>query len=134
MAAQITQSPVQIPTGLRATTGVVNFTGATYAAGGITFTVAQWGGGVNGIPNRFPDFVIFNAGLADDDADTDGATILQYHSKTEGNAVAGGVSKYGDEPLVDQAGLGEGDAAASSAQAKFLAFWVTPDPNATVTL
>jgi hypothetical protein len=133
MAVLVTSQPVQSPTGLRFTTGIVNFNGTTYAAGGLAVTVAQWGGGVNGIPNRLPDFVLFGAGLADDDADTDGATILQYHSVAEGNAVAGMVSKYGDEPLVDQAGLGEGDAAASSAKANFLAIWVAPDPAGKVT-
>lgn len=135
MAVQVTSAPVSVPSGIRMTTGTVAFNGTTYAAGGLAVTVAQWGGGANGIPNRFPDFVIFSAGAGDDDgAHTTGATILQYHPVAEGAASAGYVTKYGDEPLVDQVGLGEGDAAASSAKARFIAIWVTPDPAGSVTI
>jgi hypothetical protein len=122
MAIAVTSTPVSVPTGIRVTTGILDFNGTTYGAGGLAVTAAQWGGGSNGIPNRFPDFVILSAGYADDDADTDGATVFHYIKST------GKVAKYADEPLVDQAGLGEGDAAASSAKTEFLAVWVAADP------
>ena len=122
MAISVTSTPVSIPTGIRATTGHLDFNGATYGAGGLAVTAAQFGGGSNGVPNRLPDFVIFTAGSADDDDDTDGATVWRYIKST------GKVAKYGDEPLVDQAGVGEGDAAASNASTDFLALWLTPDP------
>jgi hypothetical protein len=122
MAVLVTSAPVTLPVGLRITAGTINFNGTTYAAGGLAVTAAQFGGGSNGVPNRLPDFVLFQAGTADDDADTDGATVFGYTAST------GKVTKYGDEPLVDAAGLGEGDAAASSATVRFLAFWVAPDP------
>ncbi len=117
MAVLVTSSPVSIPTGLRATTGTLDFNGTTYGAGGLAVTAAQWGAASVG-QVRSPDFVIFSAGYADDDADTDGATVFHYIKST------GKVCKYADEPLVDQAGLGEGDAAASSAKTEFLAIWI----------
>lgn len=123
MAIAITATPVDIPAGIRMTSGLLDFNGTTYAAGGLAVTNAQWGAGVGAIPNRAPDFVIFSAGSADDDADSDGATVFRYIKSS------GKVSKYGDEALVDAAGLGEGDAAASSATAVFIAVWVTTAPS-----
>jgi hypothetical protein len=128
MAVLVTSQPVEVPTGIRVTTGKVDFNGTTYAAGGLAITAAQWGAGVNGVPNRQPDFVIFSAGSADDDADSDGATVFRWINST------GKAAKYGDEALVDQAGLGEGDAAASSATATFIAIWVNATPAGAVTV
>jgi hypothetical protein len=48
-------------------------------------------------------------------------------------ASSGKVANYGTEPLVDEAGLGEDDAAASSTQAKFLALWIGVDAAGSVT-
>jgi hypothetical protein len=117
MAVLVTSSPINLPVGLRCTAGKIDFNGTTYGAGGLAVTAAQFGAPSVG-QTRLPDYVLFQAGTADDDADTDGATVFGYTAST------GKVTKYGDEPLVDAAGLGEGDAAASSATVKFLAIWV----------
>jgi hypothetical protein len=128
MAVQIASTPVSIPSGIRATIGQLDFNGATYSAGGLAFTAAQFGGGANGIPNRLPDFVIFGSGTAaaTDNATTAG-TVLRYNKST------GKVTVYGTEPLVDEEGLGEDDAAANNTVADFLALWITPDPSGVVT-
>lgn len=124
MAIVVSSSPVSIPTGLRATAGLIDFNGTTYSAGGLAVTAAQFGGGSNGIPNRLPDFVFFTAASAADDADTDAAIVLRYLGPATAKVAA-----YGSEPLVDEAGLGEDDAAANLATAKFLAVWVAADPS-----
>lgn len=121
MAILVTSTPVSVPTGVRITSGKINYNTASYTVGGDSITVAQWGGNANGIPNRFPDFVIFNGGTASDDGDGDAATVFKY--------VAGGkVQVYGEESLSADVGLLEQDNEASSATALFLAIWLTPDP------
>lgn len=127
MAILITSAPVQVPTGIRMTAGTLNFNSTTYGAGGLAVTVAQWGGGVNGIPNRNPDFVIFTAST---DAAANGTASACVHRFI---ASTGKVTCYGDEPLVDEGGLGEDDAAANLSVSNFLAIWVTPDPAGVVT-
>jgi hypothetical protein len=122
MAVSVASTPVSIPTGIRATTGTIDFAGTTYGAGGLAVSAAQFGAGSNGIPNRKPDFVIFTIGSAADDADSDAAMVLRYIPST------GKVAAYGSEPLVDEAGLGEDDAAANLTTANFFAIWITPDP------
>lgn len=128
MAILTTVQPVNLPGGVRMTTGFIDFNGTTYSAGGLAVTAAQWGAGTNGIDaGRNPDFVLFTAGSAADDADSDGAMVMRYIKST------GKVSIYGSEPLVDEVGLGEDDAAADLSTAFFLAFWITGDPAGKVT-
>lgn len=121
MALQVTSQPVEVPTGIRVTTGTLDFNGASYTTAGNAPSVAQWGGGSNGIPSRIPDFVIFAPASAatTDDALT-AAPIFKY------NPATGKVLVYGTEPLVDEEGLGEDDQQAMNAHAQFLAIWVTP--------
>lgn len=121
MAILVTSAPVQVPTGLRVVAGTINYNAATYTVGGDSITLAQWGAGVNGIPNRFPDFVLFNGGTASDDGDSDAATVWKYKS-------GGKVQVYGEEALTADVGLLEQDAEAAAETCDFLAFWVTPDP------
>jgi hypothetical protein len=105
------------------TVGTIDFNGATYSAGGLAVTAAQFGGGSNGIPNRMPDFVLFGGGTAAaTDNATTAATTLRWIPAT------GKVSVYGDEPLVDEEGLGEDDAAADNTIATFLAIWLESTP------
>jgi hypothetical protein len=120
MAIQITSAPVDVPTGIRVTAGLIDFNSTTYSAGGLAVTAVQFGAGSNGIPNRLPDFVLFTAASAADDADSDAAVVLRYIKSTAK------VAAYGTEPLVDEAGLGEDDAASNLATAQFIAIWVTP--------
>jgi hypothetical protein len=126
MAISVTSAPVQVPTGIRVTTGLFDFNGASYTTAGIVTTAAQWGAGVGTIPNRFPDFVIFNAASAatTDDATT-AAPIFKYLK------ASGKVQVFGSEPLVDEEGLGEDDQQAMNAHAEFLAIWVQPETIAT---
>lgn len=123
MALQVTSTPVAVPTGIRLTVGTVNFNGATYAVGGNAVTVAQWGGGSNGIPNRLPDFVLFSAGTASDDGDGDFGTVFRYV------ASSGKVQTFGEEALVADQGLTEMDAEAASQTAQFLAIWLEAAPS-----
>lgn len=108
------------------TVGLVDFNGATYSVAGNAVTAAQFGGGSNGIPNRLPDFVLFAAGsaAATDNAKT-AATVLQY------DKVTGKVRVFGTEPLVDEEGVGEDDAAADNTHAEFLAIWIATDATPT---
>lgn len=119
MALQTTVQPVDAPGGIRFTTGLLDFNGATYSVGGNAVTVAQWGAASVG-QNRLPDFVIFNAGAASDDGDGDASTQLKYI------ASSGKVQVYGEEALTADVGLLEQDAEASSVKATFLAVWVNP--------
>lgn len=120
MALQVTSRTVNVPSGIRMTAGIVDLNGATYGVGGLAVTAAQWGAAVDGIPNRQPDFVIFGGAgtaAATDNATTAG-TVFRWNPSTAK------VSVYGTEPLVDEEGLGEDDAAANNSQTTFLAIWV----------
>ena len=118
MAVLVTSQPVDSPAGLRFTVGKVDFNGTTYSVGGLAVTATQWGGGVGSIPNRLPDFVLFQAGTASDDGDTDFACIFGYTAST------GKVLIYGEESTTAELGALEADAEAATATAKFLAIWV----------
>lgn len=126
MALQVTSTPVSVPAGLRLTVGLLDVNGATYSVAGLAVTAAQFGGGSNGIPNRLPDFVLFAAGsaAATDNAKT-AATTFQY------DKVTGKVRVFSTEPLVDEEGLGEDDAAANNAHAEYLAIWIATDATPT---
>lgn len=130
MAIQTTVSPVTLPAGIKVASGTIDFNGTTYGAGGLAVTAAQLGAGVNGIPaGVLPDFVWFSAGTSavTPGTATTAAPVLKYIKSTAKVAV------YGTEPLVDEEGLGEDDAASNFTRASFLAFWVTPDPAGAVT-
>lgn len=120
MAVQISSAPIASPGGIRFTAGQINFNGTTYGVGGLAFTAAQFGGGANGIPNRLPDFVLFGAGTSavTPGTATTAGTVLKYIKSS------GKVTVYGTEPLVDEEGLGEDDAAANFTVADYLAIWV----------
>jgi hypothetical protein len=109
------------------TIGTIDFNGATYSAAGLAVTAAQWGASTVG-HSRQPDFVLFGVGTAaaTDNATTAG-TALRWNRST------GKVTVYGTEPLVDEEGLGEDDAAADNTTATFLAIWVTPAAGGPVT-
>jgi hypothetical protein len=128
MAIAVSSTPVSVPSGIRVTTGLLDLNGTTYSVGGLAVTNAQWGAGSNGIPNRAPDLVLFGTPTmaATDDGIT-AAPILRWNKAT------GKVLVFGSEPLVDEEGLGEDDAAADNAHAEFVAFWFTPDPSGVVT-
>lgn len=124
MAIQVTSQPITDPTGVRFTTGKINWNGATYTVNGDSISVAQWGGGVNGIPNRFPDFVFFAVGgsNASDTPPTSAAgfgTVARYIPGT------GKVQLYGEEALLADSGLTEMDAEACVVEIQFVALWVT---------
>lgn len=121
MAISVTSTPVSIPSGIRATKGHFDANGATYATAGFVTTAAQWGGGSNGIPARFPDFVIFNPGTSTDADATTSHTIFRYNG-------GGLVQISGEEALVADVGLTEMDVEAANNSADYLAIWVTPDP------
>src|SRR5438876_542952 len=126
MAILITSQPVSIPTGIRATAGVVNFNSTTYSAGGLAVTPAQFGAGANGIPNRLPDFVFFTTASDAAAAGSASAVVHRFIPSTSK------IACYASEPLVDEGGLGEDDAAANLSVSNFLALWVTPDPAGAV--
>jgi hypothetical protein len=129
MAVLVTSSPVEVPTGIRITAGKIDFNGTTYAAGGLAVTAAQFGAGSGGIPNRAPDFVLFTSGTSavTPGTATTAGTQLKYIAATSKVAV------YGTEPLVDEEGLGEDDAASNFTVANFIAVWVTVTPGGPVT-
>lgn len=122
MAVSVTSTPVSVPTGIRVTTGVITFD-SSYLANGETITAAQFGGGSNGIPNRLPDFVVFNPISKAGGAGTAAAGIFAY-DKTNGL-----VHQY-SHTLSDNAGLAEMQSTtdASTQKAGYLAVWVSADP------
>lgn len=127
MAVSVTSSPVSVPAEIRLTAGKIDFNSTVYAAGGLAVTVAQWGGGSNGIPNRNPDFVLFTVASSAATAASTAGIVLRYIPST------GKVTAYGSEPLVDEEGLGEDDAAANLAVANFIAIWVAPSAAGSTT-
>lgn len=129
MAASVTSTPVSVPTGIRLTTGKITFD-SSYPTGGELLTVAQFGGGANGIPNRLPDFVLFNNDHgALDASDTDAALVASYIPST------GAVALFGDT-ATEGTGLDEIDStvSASTVVITYIAFWFNPDPAGITTV
>ena len=128
MSASVSSVPVPNPAGVRITTGTITFD-SSYPTGGEVLTVAQWGGGSNGIPGRKPDFVVFNTTAALDAADTDAALVPGYNKAT------GAVALFGDT-ATEGTGLDEIDSTvdASTVTVQYLAIWINFDPAGVTTV
>lgn len=119
MSLSVVSSPVDNPTGVRLTTGTITFDSA-YVDAGEPITAAQFGAGVNGIPNRLPDFVTFTS-LSGAAAGTMG--LVGYD---RANAK---IKAYGDSAIASD-GIEELDTSddLSTLVMGFLAFWIGANP------
>jgi len=128
MSVSVSSAPVEFPRASRFTTGTITWD-SSYPDQGEAVSIAQWGGNSNGVPNRQPDFVIFNdriGGAADTSA-------RAAYFRT--NSVAAKVQLFGDSAIATDglAQLDEGDDV-STARTDFIAVWVEPNNPAGVTV
>lgn len=128
MALSVTAQHISVPSGIRMATGLITFD-SSYAAGGEPVTAAQLGGNGVDAPKSLPDFVVFTSVSKGGGAGTTVAPNYAY------DKVNGLIHVYGGA-VSGVLGITETTAATdlTTAQATFLAIWVTADPSGTTTL